>query len=405
MGHGPRPGGRMESGLRHPHLACIILCTILSSLIVAAPAESAPPSPAETTAQVAGSDLLEDPTRLEADRTRDEGSKPLAVFAFFGVRPAMTVVDYFPFGGYNTHLLSKIVGPEGRVLATRPDYFTDELKARIESAALTNVELVAGLDDIADGTVDVVVTVRNLHDLYVFVEGEPAREYAGFLRVLKPDGILGIVDARTPNDGADPDTHRINEQFAAAEVTAAGLVLLERSELLADPDDDHGDSRFPLRHTIDRMLLKFGKPGDAPSQPSGVASDHDGDQGLAQLRARAFAPPRLAAEDSCPVAAEGHQISTEFAAAVGPGPVYPVGLSWPQGATLYPWGSAVVNGDWYSVKTLWVIDPEYNGPVLIRGGQIDGSELLRFSSGPHRMVTEHVMVGNQEYSGHAPPPL
>ena len=172
----------------------------------------------------------------------------------------MTVVDYFPFGGYNTHLLSRLVGSEGRVLATRPDFFTDELTARIESAELTNVELVAGVGDLEAGTVDMIVTIRNIHDLYVFLEGEPAAEYAGFLRALKPGGILGVVDARTPQPGASSETHRINEQFLIDELAASGLEFVDRSDLLAQPDDDFSDSRFPVRHTIDRMLLKFRKP-------------------------------------------------------------------------------------------------------------------------------------------------
>ena len=36
---------------------------------------------------------------------------------FLGARPGMHVIDYFSAGGYNTELLSLIVGPEGRVIA------------------------------------------------------------------------------------------------------------------------------------------------------------------------------------------------------------------------------------------------------------------------------------------------
>jgi hypothetical protein len=37
---------------------------------------------------------------------------------------------------------------------------------------------------------------------------------------------------------------------------------------------------------------------------------------------------------------------------------------------------------WYSAKTLWVIDPSYAGPVLIRGVQLDGKGAVGFGEGP-----------------------
>lgn len=210
--------------------------------------------------QAEQSSILADPTRLESDRARDPGSKPLEVFDWFGVGAGMTVVDYFPFGGYNTHLLSRLVGPDGRVLATRPEFFTEQLEGRISSAGLDNVQLVPGVDDLEPASADIIVTVRNLHDLYVFLEGEPADEYAGFLRALKPGGILGVVDVRTPTAGANEKTHRINEDFLVGEIVRAGFELIARSDMLADSGDDYADSRFPDRHTLDRMLLKFRKP-------------------------------------------------------------------------------------------------------------------------------------------------
>jgi len=37
------------------------------------------------------------------------------------------------------------------------------------------------------------------------------------------------------------------------------------------------------------------------------------------------------------------------------------------------------DGGWYYFKVLWTSDPSYNGPVLVRGMQIDGSGEMRFS--------------------------
>ena len=57
-----------------------------------------------------------------------------------------------------------------------------------------------------------------------------------------------------------------NEQAVIDDFTAGGFVLLERSDMLANPDDDHTMSGFEPefefggRHAADRYLLKFQKP-------------------------------------------------------------------------------------------------------------------------------------------------
>jgi hypothetical protein len=37
--------------------------------------------------------------------------------------------------------------------------------------------------------------------------------------------------------------------------------------------------------------------------------------------------------------------------------------------------------EWGIRKAMWAIDPRYVGPVLVRGRQVDGGDLLRFESG------------------------
>lgn len=103
-----------------------------------------------------------------------------------------------------------------------PYAFGDEgvatLRKRFEDGSLTNAEPMLDLDPVADASLDVVLTVRNVHDWYIpaieqqfgFDRGEIV---AAILRTLKPGGILGVVDARTPEEGINPTTHRINEQF------------------------------------------------------------------------------------------------------------------------------------------------------------------------------------------------
>lgn len=77
------------------------------------------------------------------------------------------------------------------------------------------------------------------------------------------------------------------------------------------------------------------------------------------------------------------QVSAQFGAAQGPGPIYPVGPG-PHGVlsiaaptsqgSLYPAG-------WDGQKVLWIAAPAYTGPVLIRGIQLGGNSPVAFQLG------------------------
>ncbi|HJO03981.1 MAG TPA: hypothetical protein QGG47_08400 [Acidobacteriota bacterium] len=204
-----------------------------------------------------GQSALDDPLRTDADRDRDAGSKPLELYGFFGVEPGMTVVDLMPGGGYNTHVLSLIV-EHGRVLSG-PDR-RGSTAERVEAAGLSNVEVFTDFATVIPSSVDVMITVRNIHD--VENRGDTGPVYASYLAALKPGGIFGVVDARTPKEGFDDSTHRINEQHVVDALTAAGFELVERSEMYANPGDDFDQSFRGSRWTIDRFALKFRRPAN-----------------------------------------------------------------------------------------------------------------------------------------------
>ena len=205
---------------------------------------------------VAQQNILNNPERSDAERARDAGTKPLELYAFFGVESGMTVGDLMPGGGYGTYILSKLVG-EGGMVYSGPDR-RGGVTTRVEGEGLANVTIIADYAAMPAGSVDVLVTVRNVHDLINRSNAtDPAREW---LAALKPGGILGVVDARTPKDGFDGNTHRINQQLVIDQITAAGFTLVEASELLANADDNFDESsETGNRYEIDRMVLKFQK--------------------------------------------------------------------------------------------------------------------------------------------------
>ena len=203
--------------------------------------------------------ILDDASRPDGERQRDAGSKPLEVYAFWGVEPGMTVLDLMPGGGYNTYILSNVVGNYGKVY-TGPDRENREgvrrMATRLADHPRGNVEIIAGASDLAAGSLDVIVTVRNMHDV---IDNAPEL-LAACMAALKPGGILGVVDARTNMDGFDSNTHRINQKTMVEMVTAAGFVLVDSSEMLANPHDDFGKWEGASGRTAtDRMVLKFQK--------------------------------------------------------------------------------------------------------------------------------------------------
>lgn len=222
--------------------------------------------------------VLDDPSRSDDDRKRDEGFKPLEVYGFFGVRPGMTVADLWPGGGYNTQILSGVVGPEGKVLSVLGPLYTrskyeervrERVGKRIEAGHLSNVTVVGPLADIPSGSVDVLITVRNYHDL-----GEADERTAvlpELMRILKPGGILGVVDAFTPKPGRDVEHHRINEDLVIQEITGAGFELAGRSDVLVNPEDtyefDGREDDAPIhRYFIHRFVHKYRKPVESASR-------------------------------------------------------------------------------------------------------------------------------------------
>ena len=202
--------------------------------------------------------ILNDSKRPAEERARDAGTKPLELYAFFDIESGSTVADLMPGGGYNTYILSKLVSSSGKVYSG-PDR-RGNLGTRIENDGLSNVEIIEGFDAMPDGGVDVIITVRNVHDLMNRGNAtDPARQW---LAALKPGGILGVVDARTPKPGFDGNTHRVNQQAVIDQITAAGFELVEASEMLANTGDNFDESsETGNRYEIDRMTLKFRKPG------------------------------------------------------------------------------------------------------------------------------------------------
>jgi len=219
--------------------------------------------------------ILEDPARPEKDKAEDAGRKALEIYEWLGVKQGMTVADLFASGGYNTHLLSRVVGESGKVYSVMEFYANkeafdgrlykvDEVKARIEKGSLTNVQILEKISEVPANSLDVAVIVRNYHDVeWVFESLKRKDVVAAIHQAMKPGGVVGIEEVATPKEGWDKEAHRLNEKLVIEDFTAGGFTLAGRSDMLASASDDHTKSGFEEgRQNMDRYLLKFRKAGN-----------------------------------------------------------------------------------------------------------------------------------------------
>jgi hypothetical protein len=120
-----------------------------------------------------------------------------------------------------------------------------------------------------------------------------------------------------------------------------------------------------------------GEPGCAPG-------------GIPQSLRRPLKIPVLKPGAGCPTS-PSRVVSPAFARGLGDGPAYPL---LPRRGVLpiqYPPFSAghqFAGSKWGGEKVLWVSDPAYTGPILIRGHQIDGPNPVRFDRDPAKLLPE-----------------
>lgn len=213
--------------------------------------------------------------RSDQDKARDEARRPAEVLAFLGIGPGVTVMDLLASGGWYTEVLSVAVGPEGTVYAQNPPMllgFNDgaydkAITARLADDRLPNVirlDREEGNTGLEPGSLDAALTALNLHDRHNFGSGEDVAVLLAAVKdLLKPGGVLGVIDHYGDADKDNTQLHRLNVDTALPIIEAAGFVI-ESSDLLRNPDDDHSIMVFDpaIRGKTDRLLYKLIKPSD-----------------------------------------------------------------------------------------------------------------------------------------------
>jgi len=237
--------------------------------------------------------------RSAENKARDAFRRPKETLAFFGFRSDMTVVEIWPGGGWYTEILAPALKGSGKLYAAQYTvnpkygyqrrYFGAFLSKLGETPKLFRDVEITALDfpyelSIAPAaSADMVLTFRNAHNWVNPGYGEQAAPLAFkvMFDVLKPGGVLGIVDHRWPDPATeDPnaDNGYVSEDRIIALATAAGFELAARSDMNRNSKDDHehpegvwtlppslalGDEdreQYLAIGESDRMTLKFVKP-------------------------------------------------------------------------------------------------------------------------------------------------
>ena len=262
-----------------------VLAVSLVALAVAACGRDAPPqagvqptpTPAAEPAPAVPADpimaAVKDPTRIAEARARDQFRHPAEVLAFSGVKPGDTVVEVVPGAGYDTALLSRVVGPAGKVYAIDSERLFEYMPSMresfpkfIEADPRDNVEYsVQRLDALqVPAQVDLFWMSMFYHDtVWLGVDRDAMNRY--IYEHLKPGGVFLVVDhhaATGAGDAVTKDLHRIDAEQVRREVEAAGFRLAAMSDALMNLDDPRDVSVFDdsLRGRTDRFAYKFVRP-------------------------------------------------------------------------------------------------------------------------------------------------
>ena len=209
---------------------------------------------------------VSDTMRPAEDMARDDVRKPAQIVEFAGVEPGDVVAEIAPGGGYYTRILSRSVGPAGKVYALMPSFIAERPGGLDGVNALAsqygNVEVVVvdyGSTELPE-PVDLVWTTENYHDL---ANGDIEQVNGWVFDALKPGGLYFVEDHSAPGTGlsAISTLHRIDPVAVREQVMMAGFILEAQSDLLRNPSDPHNVSPRDVVPTSDKFAFRFRKPG------------------------------------------------------------------------------------------------------------------------------------------------
>ena len=274
-------------------------CLLAIGLTTMAPGAAPTLASSASVTQTSGADLeklkavVKGDQRSAANKARDKYRHPVETLAFFGIRPDMTVVELWPFGGWYTEIIAPYVKDKGTYYAAAMDptstdredtEYNGELKKLLDSrpdlyGKVKWSVLAKGKYNLApEGSADLVVTFRNIHN-WVWA-GDEKEVFAAAFRALKPGGVLGVEEHRANDPKAKPGRGQayVGEDYAIGLIESVGFKLAGRSNINNNPKDtkdypkgvwtlppsfamgDTDRAKYAAIGESDRFTLRFVKP-------------------------------------------------------------------------------------------------------------------------------------------------
>lgn len=188
---------------------------------------------------------------------------PKETLQFFGIEPGMTVVEALPGGGWYSSIIGAYLGEKGHLIgANYPDTLwpnftwasesfissriqsTKEFATKVKEWVPNNTPNASGytLDGMPDelsGQVDAVLYIRALHNLARFNKEHQYLDNAlrETHRILKLDGVVGIVQHSAPDKNLDGSRGYLNKDELIATMAKAGFSLVAESDINANQND------------------------------------------------------------------------------------------------------------------------------------------------------------------------
>jgi predicted methyltransferase len=236
-------------------------------------------------------------TRNPANVARDRYRHPFETLAFFGVEPNDTVVEVWPGGGWYTEILAPYLRAGGGTYyaaAMNDGMFGGVRRLMTANADLYGQARMATFPffegstgaRVPNGTADVVLTFRNVHNWQMGYQRPDRQAYTEeafrqMFAMLRPGGTLGVVDHRLP-ESASAERERTSGYIKVSTVRrmaeAAGFRFVAASEINANPRDtadwpngvwtlppalrrgEADRARYLEIGESDRMTLRFVRP-------------------------------------------------------------------------------------------------------------------------------------------------
>ncbi|MGH1371199.1 MAG: class I SAM-dependent methyltransferase [Cellvibrionaceae bacterium] len=269
------------------------VATLASAVALAGPGHGQDKGPANVSQSIQAA--VKSELRTPENVQRDDYRHPAETLSFFEVDTSDHVVEIWPGGGWYSEVLAGVIGGHGKLYAAHFAKDTDigyfqrsragylamiEAKPELyKSVEVTEFYPPGKVSSGPAASADHVLTFRNVHNW--MKAGYAEQAFQEFFTLLKPGGILGVVEHRAkPGTSLEAmiKSGYVTEAKVIELATEAGFVLDAKSEVNANPKDsaDHpkgvwtlpprlrlGDEKKEHYLAIgesDRMTLKFKKP-------------------------------------------------------------------------------------------------------------------------------------------------